>query len=164
MDLFVATQRADAIRGRDARLPGEINTADDEFDATFLDDGATVVFTRAPDLRKDDVRLFQARRTRTGYDRGDAAARRVNTPDGDAYAPMLDWSRKSRLTFTTRRPVDSTERSRRLSHRVRMEMIETSLLWFCALGCGLIGGLYFAFSAFIMRALGGIDAPPASPR
>jgi uncharacterized membrane protein len=38
-----------------------------------------------------------------------------------------------------------------------MEMIETALLWFCALGCGLIGGLYFAFSAFIMRALGGID-------
>jgi uncharacterized membrane protein len=39
-----------------------------------------------------------------------------------------------------------------------MEMIETSLLWFCAIGCALIGGLYFAFSAFIMRALGGIDA------
>ena len=37
-------------------------------------------------------------------------------------------------------------------------MIETSLLWFCALGCALIGGLYFAFSAFIMRALGDIDA------
>jgi uncharacterized membrane protein len=26
------------------------------------------------------------------------------------------------------------------------------LLWFCALGCGLLGGLYFAFSVFIMRA------------
>jgi uncharacterized membrane protein len=38
-----------------------------------------------------------------------------------------------------------------------MEMIETALLWFCALGCGLIGGLYFAFSAFIMRALSSID-------
>jgi len=38
-----------------------------------------------------------------------------------------------------------------------MEMIETALIWFCALGCALIGGLYFAFSAFIMRALGGID-------
>ncbi len=29
----------------------------------------------------------------------------------------------------------------------------TILLWFCALGCGLLGGLYFAFSAFIMQAL-----------
>jgi uncharacterized membrane protein len=27
------------------------------------------------------------------------------------------------------------------------------LLWFCALGCALLGGLYFAFSAFIMNAL-----------
>jgi uncharacterized membrane protein len=31
-------------------------------------------------------------------------------------------------------------------------MLET-LLWFCALGCGLMGGVYFAFSAFIMTAL-----------
>lgn len=29
----------------------------------------------------------------------------------------------------------------------------TCLLWFCALGCALLGGLYFAFSAFIMKAL-----------
>jgi uncharacterized membrane protein len=27
------------------------------------------------------------------------------------------------------------------------------LLWFCALGCALLGGLYFAFSALIMTAL-----------
>ncbi|GHC16867.1 DUF1772 domain-containing protein [Aidingimonas halophila] len=31
------------------------------------------------------------------------------------------------------------------------------LLWFSAIGCGLIAGLYFAFSAFIMKALGRID-------
>jgi uncharacterized membrane protein len=38
-----------------------------------------------------------------------------------------------------------------------MEVIATALLWFCALGCGLIAGLYFAFSAFIMRALRAIE-------
>ncbi len=27
------------------------------------------------------------------------------------------------------------------------------LLWFCVLGCGLLAGLYFAFSVFIMSAL-----------
>jgi uncharacterized membrane protein len=27
------------------------------------------------------------------------------------------------------------------------------LLWFCALGCALLGGVYFAFSVFIMKAL-----------
>jgi uncharacterized membrane protein len=29
----------------------------------------------------------------------------------------------------------------------------TILLWSCALGCALLGGLYFAFSTFIMTAL-----------
>jgi Tol biopolymer transport system component len=106
MDLFVATKRGD--RFMDSRaLPGAINSAEDEFDATFLDDGVTIVFTRAPDLRKDDVRLFQASRTQAEYDRGSGLPASVNTPGGDAYAPMLDWSGKSRLTFTTRRPVDS---------------------------------------------------------
>jgi uncharacterized membrane protein len=33
------------------------------------------------------------------------------------------------------------------------ETVTNILLWFCALGCALLGGLYFAFSAFIMRAL-----------
>jgi uncharacterized membrane protein len=32
-----------------------------------------------------------------------------------------------------------------------------ALLWFSAIGCGLLGGLYFAFSTFIMTALGRID-------
>ena len=35
--------------------------------------------------------------------------------------------------------------------------IVTALLWFSALGCGLIAGLYFAFSTFIMTALGRLD-------
>ncbi len=38
-----------------------------------------------------------------------------------------------------------------------MEAAIVPLLWFCALGCGALGGLCFAFSAFIMRALGRID-------
>jgi len=33
----------------------------------------------------------------------------------------------------------------------------TCLLWFDALGCGLLAGLYFAFSTFIMAALGRIE-------
>ena len=32
----------------------------------------------------------------------------------------------------------------------------TGLLWFSALGCALLAGLYFAFSTFIMTALGRI--------
>lgn len=36
----------------------------------------------------------------------------------------------------------------------------SGLLWFSALGCGLLAGLFFAFSAFIMKALGRL--PPAA--
>lgn len=34
--------------------------------------------------------------------------------------------------------------------------ILTALLWFSAIGCGMMAGLYFAFSTFIMTALGRI--------
>ena len=34
-----------------------------------------------------------------------------------------------------------------------MRALVTSLLWFSAVGCGLMAGLYFAFSTFIMTAL-----------
>jgi uncharacterized membrane protein len=37
-----------------------------------------------------------------------------------------------------------------------MQILITGLLWFSAIGCGLLAGLYFAFSAFIMTALGRI--------
>jgi uncharacterized membrane protein len=37
------------------------------------------------------------------------------------------------------------------------QLIVPGLLWFCAIGCGLVGGLYFAFSTFIMTSLGRID-------
>jgi uncharacterized membrane protein len=37
-----------------------------------------------------------------------------------------------------------------------LQAIVTGLLWFSAIGCGLLAGLYFAFSTFIMTALGRI--------
>lgn len=38
-----------------------------------------------------------------------------------------------------------------------MTGIVTILLWFSAVACGLLAGLYFAFSTFIMQALASID-------
>lgn len=38
-----------------------------------------------------------------------------------------------------------------------LESVVTGLLWFCAVGCGLMAGVYFAFSTFIMTALARID-------
>jgi uncharacterized membrane protein len=37
--------------------------------------------------------------------------------------------------------------------------ITTALLWFSAIGCGLLAGVYFSFSTFIMSALGRIETP-----
>lgn len=39
------------------------------------------------------------------------------------------------------------------------DTIVTALLWFALISCGLLAGLYFAFSAFIMTALGAIERP-----
>src|SRR5262245_39879175 len=37
------------------------------------------------------------------------------------------------------------------------QLFISGLLWFCAIGCGLLAGVYFAFSTFIMSALGRIQ-------
>jgi len=37
------------------------------------------------------------------------------------------------------------------------QVFTTGLLWFSAVGCGLMAGIYLAFSTFIMTALGRLD-------
>lgn len=37
------------------------------------------------------------------------------------------------------------------------QFLVSGLLWFSVIGCGLLAGVYFAFSAFVMMALGRID-------
>ena len=37
------------------------------------------------------------------------------------------------------------------------QALTTGLLWFSALGCGVMAGVYFAFSTFIMTSLGRLD-------
>jgi Tol biopolymer transport system component len=90
-------------------LRGDINTPQDEFDATFLADGRTVIFTRAANLATDRVRLFHSSPRRGRYGVGAELSEVINTPGSDTYAPMLDWSRRGSLTFTTRRPANSAD-------------------------------------------------------
>lgn len=105
MDLFTATLRR-ARFGNVTPLPGAINTPADEFDATFLRDGVSPVFSRAQDLAKDPVALFYSARIGGSYTAGTRLFDSINTPDSDTYAPMLDWSDPNYLTFTTRRPAN----------------------------------------------------------
>jgi hypothetical protein len=106
MDLFTARAR----RGRFTNvtpLPGTINTPADEFDATFLRDGATVLFSRSKNLDDAPVALFFAEPLDGLYGVGKRLPDDINTPGSNTYAPMLDWSVPDRVTFTTRRPADS---------------------------------------------------------
>ncbi len=40
-----------------------------------------------------------------------------------------------------------------------MNAFVTALLWFGAIGCGVMAGVYFTFSAFVMKSLANIDTP-----
>jgi hypothetical protein len=106
MDLFTSRLEHDGF-GAATALPGDLNTHEDEFDATFLADGKSVVFSRARDIAVDDVRLFHSALHAGRYAHGEVLPASVNTPDSDTYAPMLDWSRRHSLTFTTRRPAST---------------------------------------------------------
>jgi Tol biopolymer transport system component len=101
-DLFVARLGREGFQEAE-RLPGEINTSADEFDATFLADGSTVVFARAQDLRKDRIDLFCAVPADGRYGSGVPLPRTVNDGEKNTYGPMLDWSQPARLTFSGQR-------------------------------------------------------------
>lgn len=100
-DLYIAARTANGFAP--ARpLAGAVNTAADEFDATFLADGRTIVFARAPDLGTDRIDLFAATPEAGRYSAG-ARLDRVNG-EKDSYGPMLDWSAPDTLTFSAERP------------------------------------------------------------
>ena len=103
MDLFTALRKSHGFAPA-MPMTGAINTAADEFDATFVETNAFVIFSRANDLRADDVNLYYAPLTGGGYGGGTPLSSQVNTAGKSTYAPMLDWSRRGRLTFTGQRP------------------------------------------------------------
>jgi TolB protein len=101
-DLFIAAARGDGFAAA-VPVPGAINTAADEFDATELADGS-LVFSRSTDLAKDPVLLVFAQRGPNGFDAGTTLPTTVNV-DGDAtYAPSIDWRDPDILYFTATRP------------------------------------------------------------
>jgi TolB protein len=105
-DLFTARSEGTgftAARG----LTGGINTAADEFDATFLADGGSVVFARSPDVDKDPIALYFSSRERDGYGAGAILPPTVNVEGGHTLGPALDWADPSLLYFTGHRPESS---------------------------------------------------------
>lgn len=103
-DLFSARLLASGTFTSASPLPGDINTAADEFDATFLADGTSVVFARAPNLQTDRIVLAMATLRDGRYDTGAVLPEIVNAPGQNTYGPMLDWSRPDQLTISSQRP------------------------------------------------------------
>jgi len=100
-DLFTAHRSRNGFASA-RRLPGALNTLANEFDATFLRDGTTIVFARAMDFRTDRVDLLFAVPSKPGYDVGTMLPAAVNN-EHDTYGPMLDWSDRGRLIFSGQR-------------------------------------------------------------
>lgn len=103
-DLFSARRLADSSFAPASPLPGDINTTADEFDATFLANGTTVIFARAPNLENDRIVLHAASLRNRRYDAGAVLPESVNAPNQNTYGPMLDWSHPDRLTISSQRP------------------------------------------------------------
>jgi hypothetical protein len=102
-DLFTAMQHASGKFGPARRLEGEINTPANEFDASFLSDGSSIVFARAMDFRTDRVDTFFAPRREGRYGAGTLLPETVNSGDQDTYGAMLDWSHPNRFTVSARK-------------------------------------------------------------
>ncbi len=106
-DLFAAGRTAAGAFAPAQRLPGAINTDAHEFDATFLHDGATVVFARTQDFRTGRVEVFVSSPHVEGYDAGARLPPPANSDGRDAYGAMLDWSETNRITLSARRTLEN---------------------------------------------------------
>lgn len=92
--------------GAAAPLRGAINTPDqDEFDATYLADGSTIVFARSADVENDPIELFVSHRAADGtYDAGTRLANTVNVDGGYTLGPSID---RDVLYFSSKRAAPS---------------------------------------------------------
>ncbi|KRD31913.1 hypothetical protein ASE35_13150 [Lysobacter sp. Root916] len=102
LDLYVARRRGDGFDDAQ-RLSGGINTSAHDFDASYLADDASIVYSRAQDFRTDRVDLYLARPHGKGYDAGQLLPLSVNSRETDSYGPMLDWSQRDRLLYSAQR-------------------------------------------------------------
>lgn len=102
LDLYVAHRSGDGFAAAQ-RLEGGINTSAHDFDASYLSDDRSIVYSRAQDFRTDRVDLYLATAHGERYETGRLLPLSVNSRETDSYGPMLDWSRRDRLAYSAQR-------------------------------------------------------------
>ena len=101
-DLFVS--RRDGAGWAEARpLPGPINSAQDDFDACWLHDGKTIVFTRKPKDR-DESELFLSVERGGNTSEPRSLGPLVNAPGAWNLGPAIAPRQPGVLYFTSQRP------------------------------------------------------------
>jgi len=94
-DVFVARWNGTAFV--DARAVPGVNTADDDFDAVWLDDGTALVFARSADAGTQPIRLYTARCDGARYADIAPLALSFNRDGGWTLGPAVDWNAPGEL-------------------------------------------------------------------
>lgn len=105
-DLFFA-ERAGAGFLPARAVPGMVNTAEDELDATFLYDGRSLVFARSANIDDQPVILTFSSPIDGAYPKGSALPLSVNVEGANSFGPAISWEARDVLTFNSKRPEDA---------------------------------------------------------
>lgn len=97
-DLFVA--RWDGRAFVDPTPAPGINTAADEFDAAWLEDGRAILFARSTDVEAKPIQLLLAQCEGQRYGAATPWALSFNTADAATLGPVVDWSRPREVLVT----------------------------------------------------------------
>lgn len=97
-DLFVAHWDGKAFVAPQP-VPG-INTAADEFDAAWLEDGRAILFARSTDVDAQPIQLLLAQCDGQRYGAAAAWTLSFNTADAATLGPVVDWSRPREVLVT----------------------------------------------------------------
>jgi Tol biopolymer transport system component len=97
-DLYVA--RWDGHAFVDPKPVAGVNTAADEFDAAWLDDGRTLVFARSTNVDAAPIRLFVARCDGRAYVDAAPLALSFNTDASWTLGPAIDWNKPNEMLVT----------------------------------------------------------------
>lgn len=107
-DLFLSRRRGDRCETATV-LAGAINSAADDFDAAFLPDGKTIIFTRRTG-GQDGSDLYACRQQDGRYEEPVKPGPEINAAGGWNLGPFINYREPGWLYFTSHRPGQTSGR------------------------------------------------------